>query len=52
MPDLALSRETVIWGHSQGGHAALFAAGRATEYAPDLAVLGVVAMARRPIFPR
>lgn len=43
--DLRLSRETVIWGHSQGGHAALFTGSRALEYAPDVIVRGVVAMA-------
>jgi len=33
----------VIWGHSQGGQAALFAAELAPAYAPDLAVKGAVA---------
>ena len=35
----------VIYGHSQGGHAALFAAEMAPTYAPDLHVVGVVAAA-------
>ena len=35
----------VIYGHSQGGHAALFAAEMAPTYAPDLHVIGVVAAA-------
>jgi pimeloyl-ACP methyl ester carboxylesterase len=35
----------VIYGHSQGGHAALFAAEMAPTYAPDLQVIGVVAAA-------
>jgi alpha-beta hydrolase superfamily lysophospholipase len=35
----------VIYGHSQGGHAALFAAEQAPTYAPDLHVIGVVAAA-------
>jgi len=35
----------VIYGHSQGGHAALFAAEMAPSYAPDLRVVGVVAAA-------
>ena len=35
----------IIYGHSQGGHAALFAAEMAPTYAPDLHVLGVVAAA-------
>ncbi|MGH3705476.1 MAG: alpha/beta fold hydrolase, partial [Agromyces sp.] len=37
--------ETVIWGHSQGGHAALWAGGLAAEYAPELDIAGVAAMA-------
>ena len=35
----------VIYGHSQGGHAALFAAEMAPTYAPELHVVGVVAAA-------
>ena len=35
----------VLWGHSQGGHAALFAAGLAKTYAADLKLLGVAAAA-------
>jgi hypothetical protein len=34
-----------LWGFSQGGHAALFAAEQAGTYAPDLDVRGVVAVA-------
>ncbi len=37
------SAEVVIWGHSQGGHAALFANQIAAAYAPELDVLGTVA---------
>ncbi len=33
----------VIWGHSQGGHSALFAWKIAADYAPKLALHGVVA---------
>jgi pimeloyl-ACP methyl ester carboxylesterase len=33
----------MIWGHSQGGGAALFAAELAATYAPELGVIGVVA---------
>ncbi len=40
---LTLSTTTVLWGHSQGGHAALFAAQQARAYAPKLHVVGVVA---------
>ena len=37
------SDETVIWGHSQGGHAALFANQIAEEWAPELDVVGTIA---------
>lgn len=37
------SKRVVIFGHSQGGHAALFAGQLAPTYAPDLQVLGVAA---------
>lgn len=37
------SDEVVIWGHSQGGHAALFANQIAADYAPELKVVGTVA---------
>ncbi len=40
-----LMNETVIWGHSQGGHAALWAGGLATTYAPGIDLVGVAAMA-------
>jgi pimeloyl-ACP methyl ester carboxylesterase len=42
-PDLG-SRYVVI-GHSQGGHAALFAAARAAAWAPELHFLGAAALA-------
>lgn len=42
---LELSERSVIWGHSQGGHAALAAADAAVDYAPGLEILGVAAMA-------
>ncbi|GGM50435.1 alpha/beta fold hydrolase [Microbacterium saperdae] len=35
----------VLWGHSQGGQAALFAAERAASYAPELTLLGVAVAA-------
>lgn len=34
-----------VWGHSQGGHAALFAGQLAKTYAPDLTLVGVAAIA-------
>jgi len=36
-------RDVVVWGHSQGGHAALFAGEMAGEYAPELTLEGVIA---------
>lgn len=42
---LALAPELVVWGHSQGGHAALWAAQEAAAYAPQLDVRGVAALA-------
>lgn len=35
----------VVWGHSQGGHAALWTGQLAQGYAPDLTLLGVAAAA-------
>ncbi len=40
---LQLSPVTTLWGHSQGGHAVLWAASQAPTYAPSLEVRGVVA---------
>ena len=37
------SERTVLWGHSQGGHAVLFANQIAADWAPELDVLGTVA---------
>lgn len=34
-----------VWGHSQGGHAALFTGQLARSYAPELALVGVAAIA-------
>jgi hypothetical protein len=42
---LALADETVVWGHSQGGHAALWTGIIAPGYAPDLTLSGVAAIA-------
>lgn len=37
--------QVVLGGHSQGGHAVLFAGGLSLDYAPELDLLGVVASA-------
>lgn len=42
---VALADETVVWGHSQGGHAALWTGVLASSYAPDLTIDGVAALA-------
>ena len=42
---LNLSNDVVVWGHSQGGGAALWVGVEAATYAPDVPLLGVVAMA-------
>lgn len=39
------SNRLILWGHSQGGQAALFAAQRAAAYAPDLRLEGVAVAA-------
>lgn len=41
---LELSDRAVVWGHSQGGHAALWTGAIARSYAPDLRILGVAAV--------
>lgn len=40
-----IGTQTVLWGHSQGGHAALWAGGLAHDYAPELDIAGVAALA-------
>lgn len=40
-----LSRKTVVWGHSQGGHAALWTTRLAPEYTPGIEVVGTATVA-------
>src|SRR5205085_10916769 len=40
-----LQKRTVVWGHSQGGGAALWTGITAPSYAPDAGVIGVAALA-------
>ncbi len=43
--------KTVLWGHSQGGQAVIFASQMQQDYAPDLAIPGVVSLAPAIIPP-
>jgi acetyl esterase/lipase len=45
MPELTLDSRTVVWGHSQGGHAALWTGMIGPTYAPDVDIAGIVAIA-------
>jgi alpha-beta hydrolase superfamily lysophospholipase len=45
LPEAQAGNRFVLWGHSQGGHAVLFAASLAKTYAPELSLLGVAAAA-------
>ncbi len=45
LPRSGASNRFVLWGHSQGGHAVLYAGELAKSYAPDLKLLGVAAAA-------
>ncbi len=45
VPEAGAGRRYVVWGHSQGGHAALFAGELAPTYAPELELSGVAAIA-------
>ncbi len=43
--EVTLADRTVVWGHSQGGGAALWTGGIARTYAPDVPLAGVAALA-------
>jgi pimeloyl-ACP methyl ester carboxylesterase len=45
IPDMGAGKRFVVWGHSQGGQAALFTGQIAERYAPDLRLLGVATAA-------
>ncbi|MCC2321429.1 lipase family protein [Cellulomonas xiejunii] len=45
LDDVALSDRNVAWGHSQGGGAALWTGIVGPQYAPDVELLGVAALA-------
>jgi pimeloyl-ACP methyl ester carboxylesterase len=43
--ELTLDKHIVVWGYSQGGHAALWTGIVAPRYAPDLEIRGIAAIA-------
>jgi alpha-beta hydrolase superfamily lysophospholipase len=45
LQDSGAGTRFAVWGHSQGGHAALFAGELARGYAPELEIVGVAAAA-------
>lgn len=45
LPGAHASARFAVWGHSQGGQAALFAGRMAIDYAPELSLVGVAAAA-------
>ncbi len=45
MHDLKLGARTVVWGHSQGGHSALWTGIVGPRYAPDVKIVGVAGIA-------
>ena len=45
IPEVGGGSRYALWGYSQGGHAALFAASIASAYAPELKLVGVAAAA-------
>lgn len=45
LSDLQLSGQIVVWGHSQGGNAALWTGILAPTYAPELDIAGIAAFA-------
>jgi hypothetical protein len=51
LPGVGRTNDLVIAGHSQGGTATLFAGEIADDYAPELAVVGLVALAPGGEFP-
>lgn len=45
LPHTGASNRFAVWGHSQGGHAALYTGQLAASYAPELKLVGVAAAA-------
>jgi acetyl esterase/lipase len=44
-PNSGASNRFAVWGHSQGGHAAIYTGELAARYAPDLKLVGIAAAA-------
>jgi alpha-beta hydrolase superfamily lysophospholipase len=51
LPDSRASNRVALWGHSQGGHAVLFAGQVARTYAPELRLVGIAAAAPATALP-
>jgi len=45
LPDAKAQRRFAVWGHSQGGQAAIFTGELAAKYAPELELVGIAAAA-------
>lgn len=45
IPEANTNNQFAVWGHSQGGHAALFTAAQAASYAPELQLVATAAIA-------
>jgi alpha-beta hydrolase superfamily lysophospholipase len=52
LEEAALGSQTVVWGHSQGGHSALWTGQQAASYAPEVSLAGVAAVAPASDLPR
>jgi pimeloyl-ACP methyl ester carboxylesterase len=52
MPDVKFESRTVVWGHSQGGHAALWTGIIGEKYAPEIDIMGVAAIAPPTNLPK
>jgi acetyl esterase/lipase len=52
IPEAAAGARFAVWGHSQGGQAALFTGIEASRYAPELQLVGVAAAAPATDLPK
>lgn len=43
--EVSAGKRFAVWGHSQGGHAALFTGQMVSQYAPELTLVGIAAVA-------